>query len=101
MSDSRLILLDLSAYSISTEVIESSLLAYGIEVVRMEVGGHSVYPTGPMTWFDLYVPEERLAEAQAILEKLAETQGAQPNSKDDRQVPFSQDIGPEEEHDQG
>lgn len=72
MSDPKLVMLDLSALTTATEVIESSLIAYGIQVVRIEVGGHSVYPTGPMNWVDLYVPEENLAEAQEVLEKLAQ-----------------------------
>ena len=72
MTEPNFVKLDLSALSTSTEVIESELLAYGIQVVRMEVGAHSVYPTSPMDWFDLYVPEDRLPEVQAILEKIAQ-----------------------------
>ena len=89
MSDPKLVILDLSALTVSTEVIESSLLAHGIQVVRMEVGGHSVYPTGSMGWIDLYVPEERMAEAQAVLEKIAQIESnpsdeLPPASDDDR-----------------
>lgn len=74
MSDRKLVKLDLSALTITTEVIESELLALGIRVVRMEIGGHSVYPTGPMEWIDLYVPEEQLEESLAILDKLAQVE---------------------------
>lgn len=76
MSDPKLVILDLSALTVSTEVIESSLLAHGIQVVRMEVGGHSVYPSGSMGWIDLYVPEDRMVEAQAILEKIAQMESS-------------------------
>lgn len=80
MSEMERVKLDLSALTISTEVIESSLLAYGIQVVRVEVGGHSVYPTGPMNWFDLYVPVAQLAEAEQLLEKLAKSEAELPTA---------------------
>lgn len=71
MSDLKLVKLDLSSLTTVSEVIESELLANGIQVVRVEVGGHSVYPTAPMAWVDLYVPEESLADALVLLEKIA------------------------------